>query len=414
MSSQFNLEESLEKYARLLIRAGCNLKADQELFIASDIANSDLVRKLVKEAYEQGAKDVIVRYTDEVVSKISYDSKPLAAFEIFPDWQALLQNGVAKRGAALLFITAEDPKAFAGVDQKKIATFRKAAHTACKDWRNGIDFGKNVWCIAGAASPAWAKQVFPNLTEAKAIEKLWQAIFTTTRVNTPDPIAAWKAHKNSFTVRKAWLNKQKFDRLHYKNSLGTDITVGLTAASNWRDVGAETVDGTYFFKNIPTEEIYTSPDRNRADGVVFSSMPLNHCGTLIENFSITFKDGRITDYRAEKGYDTLKEIIEIDEGAKHLGEVALVPYNNPIRETGVLFLNTLFDENASCHMAIGRGFPDCYSGGLEMTKEELLAAGINDSVTHVDFMLGTKDLNITGIKSDGTEVAIFRNGDWAF
>ena len=403
----------LDKYANLIVKAGCNLKKDQELYISAEISNSDLVRKIVRIAYLQGAKDVIVRFYDEQISRMNYEYKPTSAFEVFPDWQALLQNGVAKRGAALLFITSEDPEAFNGIDQNKIATFRKAAHVACKDWRDGMDLGRNVWCIAGAASPAWARRVFPELSESEAVEKLWQAIFKTARVDTPDPIQAWEDHKNSFSARKAWLNEQHFDKLHYKNSLGTDITIGLTKGSTWHGGGAETVSGTYFFPNIPTEEIYTSPDRNRADGIVYSALPLNHDGTLIENFSLTFKDGRVVDYKAEKGYATLKEIIEIDEGAKHLGEVALIPYNSPIRETNILFLNTLYDENASCHFAVGMGFPDCYQGGLNMTKEELLKAGINDSVTHVDFMLGTKDLDITGIKENGEEVPIFRNGNWA-
>jgi len=407
------LNTQLDKYAKLLVHSGCNLQKDQELFIVADLANVVLVRKLVKEAYEQGAKDVIVRYSDELTSRLHYEYKPIEAFEVFPEWQAILQNGIAKRGGAILFLTSEDPEAFNGIDQRKIAAFRKAAHEACKDWRDGMDLGKNVWCIAGAASPAWAKKVFPNLSEEDAVNKLWQAIFKTARVDVDDPIQAWEEHKASFAARKAWLNEQHFDALHYTNKLGTDLTIGLTPNSIWQGGGAETKNGTYFFPNIPTEEVYTSPDRSRAEGKVYSALPLIHDGTLIENFSFTFKDGKVTDYQAEKGYDTLKEIIEIDEGAKHLGEIALIPYTSPIRQTGILFLNTLFDENASCHLAIGMGFPDCYKGGLEMTKEDLKAAGINDSITHVDFMIGTEDLNITGIKPDGTEVPIFRNGVWA-
>ena len=406
-------ESQLTKYAELIVKKGCNLQKGQELYVSADIATIELVRAVVKCAYENGAKDVIVRLGDELVSRMDYDYKPLEAFQVFPDWKALLQNGVAKRGAALLFITSEDPEAFNGVDQQKLVAYQRAAHAACRDWRDGMDFGKNVWCIVGAASPAWAKRVFPDLPEAEAVAKLWDAIFTTARVNNDDPIAAWEAHKQSFAERKAWLNGQQFAALRYKNSLGTDFTVGLTDAAEWHGGGAETVSGTYFFPNMPTEEVFTSPDRNKADGVVYSALPLNHCGSLVENFSITFKDGRVVDYTAEKGYDVLKEIIETDEGAKHLGEVALIPYGNPIKQTGVLFLNTLFDENASCHLAVGMGFPECYKGGLGMSKEELLQHGVNDSVTHVDFMIGTEDLEITGIKQDGSEVPIFRNGKWA-
>ena len=411
MSPDF--DSRLEKYARLIIRSGCNLRKGQELLIEADASNVDLVRKLVKEAYEQGASDVTVRLTDEICGRMGYDYRSVEDFSKFPDWLALLHNGIAKRGAALLFITSEDPQSMTGVDPRKLAARIKASHEACRDWRNGMDFGHNVWCIVGAASPAWASRVFPDLSEDEAMSRLWDAIFSTVRVDTPDPIAAWEAHKESFAARKKWLNDQGFDALHYTSSLGTDITVGLTPKSIWEGGGATTVDGTYFFPNMPTEEVFSSPDRNRCDGIVYSSLPLNHDGALIEDFSITFKGGRVVDFHAEKGEDALRGIIETDEGSHHLGEVALIPCSSPIRKTGILFLNTLFDENASCHMALGMGFPDCYEGGLEMNTESLLAAGINESATHVDFMLGTDDLSIDGVLPDGHEVPVFRNGTWA-
>lgn len=219
--------------------------------------------------------------------------------------------------------------------------------------------------------------------------------------------------QTSFAARTAWLNSQRFDALHYTNSLGTDITIGLPAGHIWNGGGDETVGGTYFFPNMPTEEIFTTPDRLRADGTVVASMPLNHAGSG-GRIQITFKDGRVADYSAREGYDVLKQIIETDEGSHHLGECALIPKTSPIAQTGILFLNTLFDENASCHFALGMGFPDCFKGGRDMSKEALLSAGVNDSATHVDFMLGTDDMNITGIKADGTEVPVFRDGDWAF
>lgn len=406
-------QEKLKAYAKLAVLKGCNLQKNQELFVSADISQAQLVRLIVAEAYANGASNVTVRWTDECVGRMGYDNRPLSAFETFPDWQALLQNGVAKRGAALLFVDSDDPSAFAGVDQRKMVAFQKAAHEACRDWRDGMDFGRNVWCIIGAASPAWARHVFPALTEEQATARLWDAIFTTVRVDTPDPLAAWDAHRKTFVERTTWLNSLHLDSLHYTNSAGTDLTVGLTPGSHWEGGGSTTTGGTFFFPNMPTEEVFTSPDLSRANGTAVASLPLNHNGSLVEGFSITFKDGRVTNFHADKGHDVLKGIIGTDEGSHHLGECALVPCGNPIRETGVLFLNTLFDENASCHLAIGMGFPDCYDGGLGMDKDQLLAAGINASATHVDFMIGTPDLSIDGVKPDGSVISVFRNGTWA-
>lgn len=407
-------DENIEKYARLVIRSGCNLQKGQELYLGADINDATLVRALVKEAYGNGASKVTVHWTDEKVGRMNYDYCSLESFAKFPDWQAMLQNGMAKRGAALLFITSEDPEAFSGVDQHKLAARTKAAHEACKDWRDGMDFGRNVWCIVGGASPAWARRVFPDLPVDQAISKLWDAIFTTVRVDKPDPIAAWEAHNNSFDKRKAFLNAKRIDSLHYSNSLGTDFTVGLTPGSRWEGGAAYTVDGMRFFPNMPTEEIFTSPDLHRAEGTVVASMPLNHDGSLVDGFSLSFADGRVTGFRADKGADVLEQIIDTDEGSHHLGEVSLIPCTSPIKKTGILFLNTLFDENAACHIALGMGFPDCYEGGLKMNKEDLVAAGINESATHVDFMIGTNDLHIEATTTTGEKFVVFDNGGWAF
>ena len=274
-----------------------------------------------------------------------------------------------------------------------------------------------MWCIAGAASPKWAHNVFPDLPESTAVAKLWEAIFHTVRVNSDDPteaVAAWRAHRQSFAERCAWLNDQRFDALHYTNAHGTDITVGLPTGHLWNGGGDTTVDGAQFFPNMPTEEIFTTPDRLRAEGTVVSAMPLAYNGSLIENFSVRFEGGRAVEVHAERGQDVLQSIVDTDENACRLGEVALVPFESPIRDTGILFYSTLYDENASCHMALGQGFPDCYQGGLEMSAEDLLAVGVNKSATHVDFMVGTEDLNIDGIKPNGERVPIFRNGNWAF
>ena len=409
-----SLDKQLRKYADLAVHSGCALKKGQELFVSADVSQAELVRMIVKSAYEAGASNVTVHFGDEVVGRMHYEYKPVEAFEQFPEWRAVMQNGLAKRGAALLFISSEDPQAMAGIDPAKMVAYVRAANEACKDWRDGMDFGHNVWCIIGAASPAWASRVFPGMKEKKAVKKLWKAILKTARADGDDPQAAWQAHKDSFDKRKAWLNKQHLDALHYTNSLGTDIVVGLTGKGLWSGGGEETVDGTYFFPNMPTEEIFTTPDRARTEGTVVASMPLNHNGSLIQGFSLTFHEGRVVDYAAEEGYDVLKGIIETDEGSHYLGECALIPKTSPIKKTGILFLNTLYDENASCHFAVGMGFPECYEGGREMDKPALLEHGVNDSATHVDFMLGTDDLKIVGLRKDGIKIPIFENGDWAF
>lgn len=405
--------EALKKYAHLLVCGGCNLQPGQELYVSADVTQAPLVRLIVAEAYAAGASNVTSYFTDEQVSRINYDCKSVERFSEFPEWRAVLQNGVAERGAALLFISSEDPMGFAGVDPKKLSAFQVAATKACRAWRDGMDFGRNVWVIAGAASPAWAARVFPDLPEEEAMERLWQAILLTARADGDDPLADWRAHDESFRDRTAWLNQQRFDALRYRNSLGTDLVIGLNPDGLWAGGGETTVSGQRFYPNMPTEEIYTTPDWRRVDGVVVASMPLNHGGALVRDFRVEFKDGRVCAWSAAKGEDILTSIIETDEGAHHLGECALVPYGNPIQRTGVLFLNTLYDENAACHLALGRGFAECVEGGRDLDAEALKERGINDSMTHVDFMIGTADLIITGIKANGEEVPVFVNGVWA-
>jgi aminopeptidase len=408
------LNGKLRKYAETAVRVGCNLQPGQELFVSADVCQAPLVRHIVQRAYESGASDVTVSFGDEQVGRMHYEYRSAESFKEFPAWRALLQNGLAQRGAAMLFISSEDPEAMTGIDQVKLMNRIIASNEACKDWRDGMDFGRNVWCIIGASSPAWAHRVFPDLSEDEAVAKLWDAILHTARCDGEDPATAWAAHKASFDKRRAWLNEQHFDSLHYSNAHGTDIVIGLPAGHIWNGGGDTTVGGIDFFPNMPTEEVFTTPDRRRADGTVAASMSLNHAGSLIEGFQLTFEKGRVVDYSAEQGQDVLKQIVETDEGSHHLGECALIPKTSPIAQTGILFLNTLFDENASCHFALGMGFPDCYAGGRDMDKARLLDAGVNDSATHVDFMLGTDDLSITGIRADGAELEIFHEGDWAF
>lgn len=409
-----DFQERLRNYAKLVVKSGCNLQKGQELLLQTPIQCAEFARLIVEEAYQAGAKEVTVMWGDEKVARMRYDYCGMEVFENVPEWRSALYNGLAKHKGAVLTIAAEDPEAMAGVDPRKISAWTKAADVAFKPYYDAIDMGKNTWCIVSAPTPAWAKKVFPGCAEKEAIEKLWDAIFKAVRADQPDPAAAWEQHRKSFEERSRFLTEQQFDRLHYKNSIGTDIVIGLLKNHVWAGGGERTADGVYFFPNMPTEEIFSTPDRERADGTVHSAMPLNYQGTLIDDFSITFENGRAVSCTAAQGYENLKQIIEIDDGAHRLGEIALIPKKSPISEMGILFYNTLFDENAACHFALGKGFAECVQGGREMEEKELLAAGVNQSAVHVDFMLGTNDLEVTGIKADGTEIAIFQNGNWAF
>lgn len=404
----------LQNYAELVVKSGLNLQKGQELLIYAPISAAPFVRLVTEKAYQAGAKLVTFDWADEALSKMKYTHCDMDVFENVPEWYALMDNSIAERGGAILSITSSDPNALKGIDPKKITAWRKAEYKACKPFYDGMDMGRNVWCIVGVPSAGWAKAVFPDCGEDEAVEKLWEAIFHTVRVDQADPIAAWAEHKRSFAERTRILNEKQFDTLTYHNSTGTDITIGLPENHVWAGGGDLTVGGTYFFPNMPTEEIFCSPHRDRVNGTVHSSMPLNYSGSVIDDFSLTFRDGVIVDYSAAEGYDVLKSIIETDEGSTRLGEVALVPKKSPISEMGLLFLNTLYDENASCHFAIGIGFPECLQGGRDMTEEEFAARGINVSAAHVDFMLGTDDLSIVGRQKDGTEFVLFRDGNWAF
>ena len=325
-----------------------------------------------------------------------------------------MRNTMAQRKAAFLSIRSDDPRVLADVDPKKPAAAQKASRNACGPFVEAHRNGTVPWCIVGAASPKWAKAVFPDLPEQEALDRLWDAIFQTARVNTGDAVAAWETHREEFQKRIAWLNEQGFDALHYQNSLGTDLTVGLLPGGIWCGGGTSTADGRWHFVNLPTEEVFTAPHRERTEGTVYSSMPLNFNGSLIDEFYLTFEKGRVVDFGAKQGEEVLRSILEMDEGAKYLGECALVPHDSPISNLGILFYNTLYDENASCHLAVGSGISEAVEGGTTKSREELLELGVNDSLTHVDFMFGTADLAITGIRPDGTRVPVFQNGNWAF
>ena len=409
-----NKENLLKKYAKLAIYQGVNVQKNQTLVISSPIECAKFTRMLVEEAYIKGAKEVVVQWNDELTGKLKYKYSPMEVFETVPEWVKESRLSYAKEGACFLSISASDPELLKDVDPKKVATFRKASSIASREFSSRLMSNENAWSIVSIPTVGWAKKVFPNVSEDEAVEKLWDAIFKIVRVDSQDPVKAWEEHKNTLKKNMNFLNSKRFKSLHYTNSLGTDLIIELPEKHLWAGGAEFTQDGTEFIANMPTEEIFSMPKKTGVNGKVVSSMPLNYGGNLINNFSLTFKDGKVVDFSAEEGYETLKNLLDTDEGAKYLGEVALVPYNSPISNSNIIFFNTLYDENASCHLAFGKAYSLCIKDGEKMSEEELLKEGANDSLTHVDFMIGTKDLQITGTTYDNEKFDIFVNGNWAF
>lgn len=408
------LQPQIARYAKLLVQQGVNLQKGQELVVECPIELADFCRQLVATAYECGASHVTVLWADDETKRLEYEHVGLDWFEHVPSWKKEQLNSLAEAGAAFLFIEGQDPEAFKGIDPAKPAAASRAAHIELKAFHDGMDFGRNTWCIAGAPIASWAHKVFPALSENEATYRLWEAILQVSRASGEDPREAWETHNAAFKKNKRFLNEHHFDRLHYRSQNGTDLTVGMTPRHIWEGGAAHTVKGLPYFPNIPTEEVFTSPDRMRVDGIVHSALPLVHAGSVVRDFWFRFEGGKVVEYDAAQGKDVLKHILETDENACRLGECALISKNTPIRESGILFYDTLYDENASCHLALGIGFPECYESGFSMSEQELLDAGVNQSHTHVDFMIGTEDMDITGITASGEEVPIFVNGQWAW
>jgi aminopeptidase len=406
--------ELLEKYARLLIRTGINIQKGQTLVINSPIECASFARSLSRIAYTEGAREVVINWRDELSSKIKFMHAPEEVFEEFPDWQRDFYLSNVRKGAAFLNISASDPELMKDVNPERMVKAQKASSTAIKEYRERLMSNRNVWCVASIPTIAWAKKVFPKLSEDEAVEKLWDAIFKTVRVDTIDPVASWETHKMNLKKSMDFLNSNNFKYLQYKNSLGTDLKIELPENHLWLGGSEYTPEGIEFIANMPTEEVFTLPKKTGVNGIVVSSKPLNYNGNLIEKFSLTFKEGRIVDFKAEKGYDILKKMIETDEGSYYLGEVALVPHDSPISNSNILFYNTLFDENASCHLAIGKAYPVCIKNGENLSDEELAKLEVNDSIVHEDFMVGSEDLQIVGVTAEGEEISVFKNGNFAF
>ena len=405
------MERQIEQYADLLVQVGINLQKGQILVVTSPVECADFTRVITKKAYEVGAREVHVRWIDEQTDKLRYKMADDRVFDEFPQWEVDALNNFAERDAAFLRISASDPELMKDVDPKKMSRQNKVRSKALESYMDRMMSDKNVWCVASIPTASWAKKVFPDAGD-EAVSKLWDAIFKAVRVDADDPVQAWRDHQASLKQRIDFLNGEKFHKLRYKNSIGTDLVVELPQGHIWAGGGTQAPDGHDFIANMPTEEVFTLPNKDGVNGRVVSSIPLNYNGNLIENFSFKFEEGVVTEFTAEEGFDTLKEMLETDSGASRLGEVALVPFDSPISNQKILFYNTLFDENASCHFALGKAYP-MVEGVEDMSKEEMLAAGINDSLIHVDFMVGTSDMEIIGIKADGSEVAIFKDGNYA-
>ncbi|MBQ7374990.1 MAG: aminopeptidase [Clostridia bacterium] len=403
----------LKKYANLIARCGVNVQKGQEVVVNAGLDQPEFVKMVVDECYKAGAKKVSVEWSYQPLTKsnIKYCSdKVLATMD---KWQIEKLEHRAEVLPCMIHLISDDPDGLAGINQKKMAKSMAARAKIIKPIRTKME-NKYQWCIAAVPGKEWARKVFPGERTSVAVEKLWEAILSTSRVN-DDPIEAWRLHNEDLAARCKYMNSLGIKELKYKASNGTDFRVGLLPNAIFMAGGEETL-GTniYYNPNIPSEELFTSPRRGDADGIVYSSRPLSYGGQLIDNFWIRFEGGKAVECGAEKNEDLLREMIAMDEGASYLGECALVPYNSPIRESGLLFYNTLFDENAACHLALGRGFTNVIKGYENYTEKELHEMGINDSFMHEDFMIGTEDMSIVAVCENGKEVKIFENGNWAF
>jgi aminopeptidase len=406
-------KKNLEKYAELAVKVGVNIQKGQTLVVTATLDAVDFVRLVVKSAYETGAKNVVVKWNDDVVSRTKYDLAPDDAFNEYPVWSAKEQEELAEQGAAFMSVVSASPDLLKGVNPDRIANFQKASGKALSKFRQAIQSDKVSWTVIAAASPAWAAKVFPDAASEDQVSLLWDAIFKATRVDVDNPVDAWKKHDETLHEKVHYLNEKRYAKLHYK-APGTDLTVELPKNHIWVGAGSVNENGVEFMANMPTEEVFTVPYRTGVNGTVASTKPLSYGGNIIDRFSLTFENGKIVGVKAEEGEEILKRLVDTDEGSHYLGEVALVPFNSPISQSNILFFNTLFDENASNHFAIGSAYAFCIEGGKKMSPEELMENGLNESITHVDFMVGSAEMDIDGITADGKVEPVFRGGNWAF
>ena len=402
--------KTLTEYARLVIKIGVNLQKGQGLEIACPVEKSAVAEELTKAAYEFGAKIVRVRWSNENIDRLNYLNANVEDLKDIPKWFIDSKNYLVEKGFCYVAVSADDPSAFKDVPAEKIGEVAKVKAKALKKFSDSVMSNGIRWCVISVPTLAWAKQVFPNAKDPEI--ELSNAIEKAMRLDKKNPLKEWENHISTLDKRAEFLNDARFEYLVFKNAKGTNLKIGLCDDHLWTSAKEKAKDGVDFVANMPTEEVFTAPHRLKADGVLYSSMPLCENGQIVDDFSITFKKGKIVDFSAKKGYETLKHLIETDDGTKRLGEVALIGKSSPIAKSGILFFNTLFDENASCHLAIGKAYPTTVKNGDKLSPKELKAKGANDSTEHFDFMIGTKDLSVIGISKDGKETVVFKDGEW--
>lgn len=403
----------LRKYAKLIARVGVKIREGQDVVIQAELDQPEFVEMLTDECYKAGARKVTVEWSHQPLQKYHVRHRSLKTLSTLDDWEVAKLEHYADTLPCRIYLISEDPDGLCGINQEKNAKALQARYKVIKPIRDKME-NKYQWCIAAVPGVKWAKKVFPGERASRAVELLWEAILKTSRVD-EDPEEAWRKHNEDLARRCEYLNSLGIESLEYKSSNGTDLKVGMIPDALFCGGGEYALEsGNYFNPNIPSEEVFTTPKRGEAEGIVYSTKPLSYRGELIEDFSIRFECGRAVEVKAKRGEELLKQMISMDEGAAYLGECALVPYDSPIRNSGILFYNTLFDENAACHLALGMGFSNCLKDYEKYTLDECRAKGINDSQIHEDFMIGSEDLSITAHTRDGRDVPIFRDGNWAF
>lgn len=407
------LNKLIEKYAELTVKVGVNVQKDQIVVVRGSTETKELAREITKQAYLAGAKKVYVQWSDDYVSKYTYEYASTETLEDIENWVIEQAKYTVENNACFISITSPIPGLNAGLDGTKISKAMVASQKAMPFFQSHLMANKSQWVVIGAPNLIWAEKVFPNLKGQDAINALWNAILDSARVyENNDPVKDWELHNDVLAKHNKVLNDLNFKHLHFTNALGTDIIVELAKNHIWAGGAEVSGKGVIFNPNIPTEESFTMPYKYGTRGKVYSTKPLNFQGKLIEDFWLEFKDGKVVDFKAEKEHDALKQLIESDEGSSYIGEIALISHDSPISNTNILFYNTLYDENASCHMALGKAYAMNVQGGTEMTQEELLAAGANHSVVHSDFMFGSSDMKIVGLTQDDKEVLLFENGNF--
>ena len=402
--------KTLCDYAELVLKIGVNLQKGQGLEISCPVEKYQIAEALTEAAYKAGAKLVRIRWNDEKVDRLGYDYAKTEDLVAVPKWLIDSKNYLVENDYCYVAVSADDPSAFKGVPSEKLSAVSQARSKALKKYSDAVMSNSIRWCVVSVPTLAWAKQVFPNAKDPE--EQLSKAIESAMRLDCDNPLQAWKEHVATLERRAEFLNGKNFEYIRFKNSKGTNLKVGLCQDHQWISAREKAKDGVNFIANVPTEEVFTAPHRLKVDGVLHSALPLAENGQIVDEFTITFKKGKIVDYSAKIGYETLKGLIETDKGTSRLGEIALIGKSSPIAKSGILFYNTLFDENASCHLAIGKGYPSTVKDGDKLSLSELKKKGLNDSIEHIDFMIGTADLIVTGIDYEGNETPLFIDGDW--